>query len=121
MPCVNYYKKANILENVNKVGKVLGKKLEELKASHACVGDVRYIGLFSCVELVKDKATKEALVPYGMDPQGIMGQIVGMLKERKFMTYSHENMIFICPPLIITEEQLDRRNEKDGRSSQYRR
>lgn len=110
--CVNYYKKANILENVNKVGKILGEKLEELKAAHACVGDVRYIGLFSCVELVKDKATKEALVPYGMDSRGIMGQIVSMLKERKFMTYSHENMIFICPPLIITEEQLTEEMKK---------
>lgn len=104
--CVNYYKKANLLDNVEKVGKVLGERLEFLKATHPCVGDVRYIGLFSCVELVKDKATKEALVPYGQDPEGIMSKIVGMLKERGFMTYSHENMIFICPPLIITEEQL---------------
>ncbi len=110
--CVNYYSKGNILENVNQVGKVLGEKLEELKAAHACVGDVRYIGLFSCVELVKDKATKEALVPYGQDPEGIMGRIVGMLEERKFMTYSHENMIFVCPPLIITEEQLTEEMKK---------
>ena len=35
-----------------------------------------------------------------------MSKIVGMLNERGFMPYSHENMIFICPPLIITEEQL---------------
>ena len=47
-----------------------------------------------------------------MDPRGIMGQIVSMLKERKFMTYSHENMIFICPPLIITEEQLTEEMKK---------
>ena len=46
------------------------------------------------------------------DPQGIMGKIIGMLKERKFMTYSHENMIFVCPPLIITEEQLLEELEK---------
>lgn len=104
--CVNFYEEANILENVNKVGKVLGEKLEEMKANHLCVGDVRYIGLFSAVELVKDKATKEPLVPYGKDPEGIMGKILGKLKEKKFMTYSHENMVFICPPLIITEEQL---------------
>ncbi|HWT74085.1 MAG TPA: aminotransferase class III-fold pyridoxal phosphate-dependent enzyme [Mobilitalea sp.] len=104
--CVNYYEEANILENVNKVGKVLGEKLEALKAAHPCVGDVRYIGLFSAVELVKDKTTKEALVPYGKDPQGIMGKIIGKLKEKKFMTYSHENMILVAPPLIITEEQL---------------
>ncbi len=104
--CVNYYKKANILENVNNVGKVLAEQLNALKGKHDCVGDVRHIGLFSCVELVKDKATKEALVAYGSDPLGIMGKIIGMLKEWKFMTYSHENMIFVCPPLIITEDQL---------------
>ena len=109
--CIDYYKEANILENVNAVGKVLGEELERMKAAHPCVGDVRYIGLFSAVELVKNKETKEALVPYGQDPQGIMGSILGMLKERKFMTYTHENMIIVAPPLIITQEQL--REEMD--------
>lgn len=104
--CVNYYKEANILENVNKVGKVLGELLEDIKSKHACVGDVRYIGLFSSIELVKDKETKEPLVPYGKDPEGKMGKIIGALKAKGFMTYSHENMIFVSPPLIITEEQL---------------
>lgn len=104
--CVNYYKEANILENVNKVGKVLGDILEELKAKHPCVGDVRYIGLFTSIELVKDKQTKEPLVPYGKDPEGRMGKIIGALKAKGFMTYSHENMIFVSPPLIITEEQI---------------
>lgn len=104
--CVNYYKEANILDNVNKVGKVLGEILEQLKGKHPCVGDVRYIGLFSSIELVKDKKTKEALVPYGKDPEGVMGKIIGALKAKGFMTYSHENMIFVSPPLIITEEQM---------------
>lgn len=104
--CVNYYKEANILENVNKVGKVLGELLEELKSKHSCVGDVRYIGLFSSIELVRDKNTKEPLVPYGKDPEGIMPKIIGALKAKGFMTYSHENMIFVSPPLIITEAQL---------------
>ncbi|MCR4745128.1 MAG: aminotransferase class III-fold pyridoxal phosphate-dependent enzyme [Lachnospiraceae bacterium] len=104
--CVNYYSKANIPEHVREVGKVLGDTLDELKEKHPCVGDVRHIGLFSCVELVKDKATKEPLVSYGKDPEGLMGKVIGLLKERKFMTYSHENMVFVCPPLIITEDQL---------------
>ena len=104
--CVNYYEEADILTNVNKVGQVLGEVLEELKQHHKSVGDVRYIGLFSAVELVKDKETKEPLVPYGKDPKGIMGKITGLLKERKFMTYTHENMVLVAPPLIITEEQL---------------
>lgn len=104
--CVSYYEEAGILKNVRTVGAVLGEILEGLKTKHACVGDVRYIGLFSAVELVRSKETKEALVPYGKDPENRMGQIIGMLKERRFMTYSHENMILIAPPLIITEDQL---------------
>lgn len=110
--CVNYYEEADIIPYVKEVGKVLGERLEGFKNKFACVGDVRYIGLFSAVELVKDKTTKEPMVPYGKDPEGIMGKIVGMLKERKFMTYSHENMILIAPPLIITEEQLSEELDK---------
>ncbi|MCM1253768.1 MAG: aminotransferase class III-fold pyridoxal phosphate-dependent enzyme [Clostridium sp.] len=110
--CVNYYEEADIARNVNKTGALLGEILEQMKKDHDCVGDVRYIGLFSAVELVKNKKTKEALVPYGKDPDGTMGKIVAMLKERRFMTYSHENMILIAPPLIITQEQLAEEMEK---------
>lgn len=104
--CLNFYKENNILDNVNKVGKVLAELLEELKDKHACVGDVRSIGLFSAIELVKDKESREALVPYGADPTGLMKSIIAKLAAKKFMTYSHENMILIAPPLIITQEQL---------------
>ncbi len=104
--CVDYYLEHDIPGHVTEVGKVLGEELEALKAKHACVGDVRYIGLFSSVELVKDKATKEPLVPFGRDPEGLMKKIIGMLKERGFLTYSHENMFMIAPPLIITADQI---------------
>lgn len=104
--CLNFYKDSNILENVNKSGKALGEALEDMKLKHPSVGDVRYIGLFSAVELVKDKETRDPLVPYGKDPEGIMGRLIGELKKRGFMTYSHENMIIVAPPLIITVEQI---------------
>ena len=104
--CLEFYKETNILEKVEKSGKVLGELLEDLKAKHASVGDVRYIGLFSAIELVKSKATREALVPYGGDAAGTMKKIIGLLGKRGFMTYSHENMILIAPPLIISPEQL---------------
>ncbi len=104
--CLKYYERVKILENVNRSGKVLGEILEKMKNDHKFVGDVRYIGLFSAVELVKSKETREPLVPYGKDPDGIMGKLIGKLKAKGFMTYSHENMIMISPPLIITEEQV---------------
>ena len=104
--CVNYYLEHDIPGHVQQVGKVLGEILEEMKSKHPCVGDVRYIGLFSSIELVKDKKTREPIVPYGRDPEGTMGKILGMLKKKRFMTFGHENMILVAPPLIITEEQL---------------
>lgn len=104
--CVDYYIEQGVLENVNKTGKVLGELLEGLKAKYDCVGDVRYIGLFSAIEFVKSSETREALVPYGKDPEGKMGKILGQLRQRKFCTYAHENMVIVAPPLIITEEQL---------------
>lgn len=103
---IDVYKEENLIENSKKMGKVLGGVLEELKAKHPCVGDVRYIGLFTCLELVKDKATKEPLVEYGKDPDKIMKKILKMLVTEGFWTYTHENMIMVSPPLIITEEQI---------------
>jgi taurine--2-oxoglutarate transaminase len=100
------YKEEKVFDNVLKVGKVLAELLEGLKAKHACVGDVRYIGLFSCLELVKDKATREPMVAYGKDPEGVMPKIIGMLKAEGFSTYAIENMVHVSPPLIITEQEL---------------
>ncbi|WP_058952876.1 aminotransferase class III-fold pyridoxal phosphate-dependent enzyme [Clostridium tyrobutyricum] len=101
------YEEEKLIENSKNMGSVLGEKLEKLKEKHSSIGDVRYIGLFSAVELVKDKNTREALVPYGKDPEGRMTKIIGMLKEKGFSTYSHENSIMIAPPLIINKEELE--------------
>ncbi len=106
------YEEEKIFDNVLETGKVLGEILETLKEKHPCVGDVRYIGLFSSIELVKDKETKEPLVKYGKDPDGVMKKIVKALMEKKFFTYSHENMIFVNPALIITKEQIIEEMEK---------
>ncbi|KZL91085.1 aminotransferase class III-fold pyridoxal phosphate-dependent enzyme [Clostridium magnum] len=101
------YEEQNLIENAKNMGKILGFELEKIKEKHPSVGDVRYIGLFSAIELVKDKTTREALVPYGKDPDKIMGKMIGMLKQEGFSTYSHENCIMIAPPLIIKEEEIN--------------
>ena len=110
--CVRYYLDHDIAGHVTLVGKTLGSILEDLKEKHACVGDVRCIGLFSAVELVEDKETRKPLVPFGKDPEGKMKKILGMLKEKGFMTFGHENMILIAPPLIITDEQIREEMQK---------
>lgn len=103
---INEYKRLNIAENVKKQGNVLKELLLELQKKHACVGEVRSIGLFSALELVKDKDTGEPLVEYNEDPEKIMKKILGMLFSEGFATYEHENMLIVAPPLIITESEL---------------
>jgi len=103
---IDVYKEEKLIDNSEKMGKVLGQILENLKEKHPCVGDVRYIGLFSAIELVKDKTTKEPLVPYGKDPEGTMKKILSILKSEGFWNYSHDNVLIVAPPLTIKEDQL---------------
>lgn len=102
---VEEYKRLNIEDHVNKVGKVLGEILEDLSKKHKSVGQVRYIGLFSAMELIKDE-DGTPIVSFNNDPDGLMNKIVGMLVKEGFWTYSHENMLIVAPPLTITEEEL---------------
>ena len=103
---IKEYKAQDVEGKMAVTSKVLAEILDGYVDAHPCVGEVRHIGLFSAIELVKDKETREPLVPYGKDPEGIMKKIIGMLLEEGFYTYSHENMILVTPPLIITEEEL---------------
>ena len=99
------YEEENIAANVEKIGAILKEYLEEMKAKHPCVGDVRTYGLFCGVELVLDKETREPLVPFNT-PNRIMPAIYKELKDRGFSTFGRETTISVCPPLTITEAEL---------------
>ncbi len=104
---IDTYIEEDLINRSKEMGKLLGERLEKIYMNHPSVGEVRYIGLFSAVEIVKDRNTREALVPYGKDPQGTMKRILGMLKQEGFLTYSHENIIIIAPPLTIDANELN--------------
>lgn len=100
------YEEERIFENVERQGVHLGQRLGAMKARYACVGDVRYKGLFSMLELVRDKATKEPLAPFaGSSPE--MNAFNSYLRSKNVYTYMRFNVCFVAPPLIITTEELD--------------
>ncbi|MBC7645699.1 MAG: aminotransferase class III-fold pyridoxal phosphate-dependent enzyme [Pseudopedobacter sp.] len=100
------YEEEHVFENVEQQGEYLATRLEEMKVLHPCVGDVRHIGLFSVLELVKDKQTKEPLAPFnGTSPE--MGALAKYLKSRGLYAFSRFNMLWVCPPLIIGREDLE--------------
>ncbi len=105
---IEVYKEEKLVENARAMGVILKEGLEELKVKHPSVGDVRCIGLFSVIELVKDRETKEPLAPWNAKPHemGVMAQVPGALRERGMYTFSKWNWIFVVPPLNINETEL---------------
>jgi len=99
------YEEDHLIENAREVGKYLGEKLEAIKTRHASVGDVRYIGLFSALELVQNRESKESM------PTSVMGEVGKILRENGLFTFIMANamgsMLFVVPPLCITKAQLD--------------
>lgn len=102
---LEYYEYHHIAEHVQQVGAVLKQELQHLVEKHAIVGEARAIGLFSSIELVKDKAKRKPLVTYG-ESNTILPAIKQELRKRGFSTFGRENNINIFPPLIITEDEL---------------
>jgi len=99
------YEEDHLIERARTMGVVMGKMLAELKAKHPCVGDVRSIGLFGLVELVKDRQTMEPLVPFnGTSPA--MQALGKFFREEGLYTFVRWNTFFTNPPLCITEAEM---------------
>jgi len=106
------YQSDNLIENSKQMGKYMFEKALELKEKHACVGDVRGLGLFVGLELVKNKETKEPLTPIdakirkGVNPKG---QIAAKMAELGMMAMAANpvNVIAIAPALIVTKDEID--------------
>ena len=100
-----------MIENSKVLGNYLLERLEEIKARHPSVGDVRGKGLFAAIELVQDKETKKPMIPckveYYEKKHPLTGQLLGKLKEEGLYTNIRWNVLMICPPLCITKQELD--------------
>jgi taurine--2-oxoglutarate transaminase len=103
------YEEDDLITNASQLGDYLGRKLEALKIEHPSVGDVRYIGLFSVIELVNDKETKQPLDAWTATEEwsAVMKEVGATLRQNGLFTFIKANMIFIVPPLCINALQLD--------------
>ncbi len=95
----------DVVGHAASMGGVLRRMLSELGEAHPSVGDVRSIGLFGIIELVKDRKTKEPMTPWnGSSPE--MTALRNYCLDHGLFLYTHWHTVLIIPPLIITEEQL---------------
>jgi len=108
---IQVYQEENLVENARRMGAILADGLEMLKEQHPSVGDVRCIGLFSTIELVKDRQTKEPLAPLPGLPSSpedvqVAPRLSAALRERGMHCFVKWNHLFPIPPLCIDESQL---------------
>jgi taurine--2-oxoglutarate transaminase len=94
-----------IVEHSAEMGPVLNRLLKDLGEAHPSVGEVRSIGLFGIIELVKDRETREPMAPWNGSSPEMAAFRKACLANGLFLS-AHWHTVLIIPPLIIDEEQL---------------
>ena len=96
------YEELNLFSHVEKIAPKFQERVNKLGAFEF-VGEARGIGLIAALEIVKNKGTKENFDPYGK----VGKQIAEICQKNGLIVRAIGDVIAICPPLIITEEQVD--------------
>jgi taurine---2-oxoglutarate transaminase len=107
---IHEMQRLNLVERSRTMGLYLGEKLHALKAKHPCIGDVRGLGLFWAVELVRDQTTKQPLNTMQDKVDGkptIVDQVAADMLKRGVSIQAWISHFVIAPPLIIEEHEID--------------
>jgi taurine--2-oxoglutarate transaminase len=106
---IQTYRDEGLIENAAALGDYLSTVLSEFAKRHPAIGDIRGAGLFWALELVKDRATREPLVPFrarASENEPIQ-RVHKAATDQGLVLHGRFNIIGIAPPLVITREQLD--------------
>jgi taurine--2-oxoglutarate transaminase len=95
----------HLIEHTHELGPVLHNMLTDLGEQHPSIGEVRSIGLFGIIELVRNRKTKEPLAPWNSSSLEMIALRKELLEKGLFI-YTHWHTLLIIPPLVITQEQL---------------
>jgi len=103
------YEDEKLIENAAKMGRYMEQRIEEMKKKHPSIGDYRNTGLLGCIELVKNRKTKEPMAPWNAGPaeMEIMNKVSAKIAALGMFTFVRWNFIFTAPPLCITKEEMD--------------
>ncbi|MGN6131322.1 MAG: aspartate aminotransferase family protein [Nocardioidaceae bacterium] len=106
---ITIMREEGIVEHARALGtEVIAPGLAELAERHPCVGDVRGLGAFWAVELVKDRTTREPLVPFnaaGPDAAP-MAEFAAACKQRGLYPFTHFNRTHVVPPCTSSAEEV---------------
>ena len=106
---IQIFKEEGIVEHARALGEdVIGPALRDLAARHPSVGEVRGLGVFWALELVRDRETREPLVGYNASGAAAapMGAFAAACKERGLWPFTHFNRVHVVPPCTITAAEM---------------
>jgi len=91
------------------MGAVFAEQLRGLQERHPSIGDVRGLGCFWGLELVKNRETREPLVPFNATGEAFapVARVYKAGLERGLYLMTHWNVVMVCPPLTITRDELE--------------
>jgi taurine--2-oxoglutarate transaminase len=106
---IEAFQEEGVVENAAEVGAYLGGSLQRLADRHPSIGDVRGRGCFWGVELVKDRVTKEMLVPFNGSGESAapVTRLAKAALEQGLYLMTHWNVVMVVPPLTITRDEVD--------------
>jgi taurine---2-oxoglutarate transaminase len=108
LAALDVYRDENVFEKALALEGPLRKGLSELARTHKSVGDVRGVGAFFALELVKDRTTREPVVPWQSSQPSAMSAFNAGLRQRGAWVLVRYNFAAIAPPLTIDTSELDR-------------
>ncbi|MET9163518.1 aspartate aminotransferase family protein [Streptomyces cellulosae] len=106
---INVMEEEGVVENAASLGaSVVGPGLRELAGRHPSVGEVRGTGMFWAVELVRDRETREPLVPYNAsgEANAPMAAFAAAAKKAGLWPFVNMNRTHVVPPLNTSEAEL---------------
>jgi taurine---2-oxoglutarate transaminase len=105
--CLDVYEREGLFTRGRLLEGWLREGLERVANAAPVVGDVRGIGAFFAIELVRDRATREPFVAWqGRDP-GPLPRLLAQLRDRGVYTFGRYNILLVTPPLTIERSELD--------------
>jgi taurine--2-oxoglutarate transaminase len=106
---IEAFSEEGIVENAAEMGGVFAEQLRALHDKHPSVGEVRGLGCFWGVELVRNRDTREPFVPFNASGEAFapMARVSKAALDRGLYLMTHWNVIMVCPPLTITRDELD--------------
>jgi taurine--2-oxoglutarate transaminase len=105
------FERDGILQHVRDLGeRVVEPTLAGWLERHPSLGEVRGRGLFWALELVRDRETREPLVPFnaGGADAAPMNEVAAACKAVGVWPFTHFNRLHVAPPLVVTESELRR-------------